>query len=329
MFSRLLFASLFFLAGINSALSATAPLLSLDPGGHQSIIQSLAFTPDGKSIVSAGDDKVIRIWDLQAEKTVRKIRGEIRPGPVGAIYAMALSPDGRRLAVGGYMHSSCPGRCGEIRLYDFETGVLEVLLRGHRHVVQRLAFSADSKFLVSGSSDFEAIIWDVESGLLHQRLRHRIDVIAAAFTPDGKNVVTAVGETLMLWRVSDGAFLKEMPGHRSSLFSLDVSRDGTIASADHGGEIHLWDAATGEPKKVLLRQGHDIGWVRFSPDGKRLLVTSGRTPNQEQIFDVNSGELLTSYDRHKGVVLPGAFAPDGCEAAWNSDPVFGVIGVEN
>ena len=70
------------------------------------MINSLAFTPDGKFIVSASDDKVIRIWDWRAGKTVRTIRGQSGPGDEGKIYAMALSPDGRWLAVGGWLQDT-------------------------------------------------------------------------------------------------------------------------------------------------------------------------------------------------------------------------------
>ena len=80
------------------------PILQLDTGGHMALINGLAFTPDGKFLVSAGDDKVIRVWDWRAGKTVRTIRGRSGPGNEGKIYAMALSPDGRWLAVGGWIH---------------------------------------------------------------------------------------------------------------------------------------------------------------------------------------------------------------------------------
>jgi WD40 repeat protein len=79
------------------------PLLMLDTGGHMALIKGLSFTPDGMQLVSAGDDKIIRVWDWPAGKIVRTIRGQIAPGSEGKIYAMALSPDGRWLAVGGFM----------------------------------------------------------------------------------------------------------------------------------------------------------------------------------------------------------------------------------
>jgi WD40 repeat protein len=94
------------------------PVLMLDTGGHMAIINDLAFTPDGKQLVSAADDKVIRIWDWQAGKTIRFIRGEVGPGNEGKPFAMALSPDGRWLAAGGWTKSN------EIRLYEFATGKL-------------------------------------------------------------------------------------------------------------------------------------------------------------------------------------------------------------
>ncbi len=78
------------------------PLLQLDTGGHMSGIYGLVFTLDGKFIVAAGEDKVIRVWDWRAGKTVRTIRGQSGLGPEGLIYALALSPDGRWLATGGW-----------------------------------------------------------------------------------------------------------------------------------------------------------------------------------------------------------------------------------
>ena len=79
--------------------------LMLDSGGHMSLITGLAWTPDGKQIISSGNDKVIRVWDAETGRTVRTVRGEIGPSFEGQIFAMALSPDGRWLAVGGWLHT--------------------------------------------------------------------------------------------------------------------------------------------------------------------------------------------------------------------------------
>src|SRR5262249_50213820 len=102
------------------------PVLMLDTGGHMALIRSGLFTRDGTQIVSASDDKVIRVWDWRAGKTARTIRGEIGPARDGTIYAMTLSPDGRWLASGGWFDKdgATTPCCGDIRLYDFASGRL-------------------------------------------------------------------------------------------------------------------------------------------------------------------------------------------------------------
>ena len=82
-----------------------APIPMLDTGGHMAMIKDIAFTPDGRQLVSASDDKVIRVWDVATGKTVRTLHGEAAAGDAGKIYAMALSPDGKWLAVGGCLQN--------------------------------------------------------------------------------------------------------------------------------------------------------------------------------------------------------------------------------
>ena len=91
------------LAGGARARDAGAVLPMLDTGGHMAMINGIAFTPDGRQLVSASEDKTIRVWDLASGKTVRTIRGESAPGDAGKVYAMALSPDGKWLAAGGWL----------------------------------------------------------------------------------------------------------------------------------------------------------------------------------------------------------------------------------
>ena len=262
----------------------------LDTGGHTGRINGLAWTPDGKRLISAGHDKIIRSWELEfptashMEATVQRlpsIRGDLGEGLHGAIFAMAVSPDGRRLAAGGWTSAECPGRCGDIRLIDLKTGKLERMLIGHHDVVNSVVFSPDGRLLISGSGlgDRSAIIWDVAEGKILQRLGgHKSLILGLGFSPDGQRVVTGSDDaTLRLWRITNGALIAEMNGHRKPIRrALAVRRtDGLIASGNSSGEIRLWDGTTGAFVRVLANQGGVIGALAFSPDGTRLVSTCG------------------------------------------------------
>src|SRR5262245_27079980 len=127
-----IFTILIALLGAFTARAAEESLhLMLDPGGHLASVTGLAFTPDGQQIISAGHDKVIRVWDWRGSRTIRTIRGQVGPGDEGMIYAIALSPDGRWLAVGGFLaQADDPDKeaVGSVRLYDFATGELRKIL---------------------------------------------------------------------------------------------------------------------------------------------------------------------------------------------------------
>jgi WD40 repeat protein len=307
------------------------PVLQLDTGGHMARIRDLAFTPDGKFIVSAGDDKVIRVWDWRKGVTVRAIRGQSGLGAEGKIYAMALSSDGRWLAASGYFEAVCPAHCQQaIRLYDFASGELKALLETGDGVVS-LAFSPDGNKLISGSVDDSAIIWDVERGTPLSRLEgHEDGVYAVGFTPDGARAVTASGQTLRLWRVADGTLIKERKGffadaerkgHNATVTALAVSSRGAIASGDGHGEIWLWDGMTGAALKMLANSAQTsfaIGSLRFSPDGAFLLSAAGTygwcggsCGYVQHIWDVESGREVTAYAKHDNSVFASAYSADG------------------
>lgn len=306
-----------------ATLAEQSPLLMLDTGGHMALIRSIAFTPDGKQLVSASNDKTIRVWDLATGKTVRTIRGEIGPGHPGKIYAMALSPDGKWLAAGGWGAAGYGGKnaeVGDIRLFDFASGRLVTRLKGHKDVVHALAFSPNGTKLISGSSDKTAIVWDVAARKpLHPPLRgHTAEIYAVGFTQGGAQVVTgSLDHDLRLWRVSDGRKIARMQGHGDKVRSLAIAPDGTIASGDFSGEIRLWNGSTGMFRKTLARQASEVGSLSFSPDGKSVLSGVGTTGADTNChaYDVGSGRELVTYRVHDNIVLGTAISPDGRWAA--------------
>ena len=308
------------LAGGARAQDAGAPLPMLDTGGHMAVIRSIAFTPDGRQLVSASDDKTIRVWDLASGKTVRTIRGESAPGDAGKVYATALSPDGKWLAAGGWFHPSDAKAASVIRLYEFASGKLVALLKGHAEVVNALAFSPDGSRLISGDGDGIAIVWDTglragarvaEPKLLHRLEGHKADIYAVGFSPDGSRAVTgSLDHDLRLWRVADGKEIARMTGHGDKVRSLAVAPDGTVASGDLSGEIRLWDARDGRFLRILARQGTEVGSLSFSPDGRLLLSGVGSAPPNCHVYDVSSGNEIVTYTGHDNTVFATAFSLD-------------------
>ncbi len=293
----------------------------------------IAVTLDGKQLVSASNDKTIRVWDLATATTVRTIRGESAPGPAGKVYAMALSPDGKWLAAGGFtatLNGKNHIEVGTIRLYEFASGKLVALLKGHTSVVLGLAFSSDGSKLISGSGDKTAIIWDTgiragarvdEPKLLHRLEGHKHFIYAVGFSPDGSRAVTgSFDHDLRLWRAADGKEIARMTGHGDKVFSLAVAPDDTVASGDASGEIRLWNSRDGRFLRILARQGTAVGSLSFSPDGKLLLsgiykTVADSNPYGAKIYDIASGKEIVTYTGHDNVVGATAFSPDGRWAA--------------
>ena len=312
--------------------AADAPLPMLDTGGHMALIRSIAFTPDGRQLVSASDDKTIRVWDLASGKTVRTIRGDSAPGHAGKVLAMALSPDGKWLAAGGWFANFSGSNredVAAVRLYEFASGKLVALLKGHTNVVNSLAFSSDGSRLISGGGDYTAIIWDTglragaraaEPKLLHALEGHTADIYAVGFSPDGARAVTgSYDHDLRLWRADDGKEIAHMTGHGDMVRSLAVAPDGTIASGDKSGEIRLWDSGDGRFLRTFGWQESWVGKLSFSPDGKLLLSTcGGGAPCSDEpqiVWDVQTGKRKIQPKLHDNIVIATAFSPDGRWAA--------------
>jgi len=291
---------------------AEKPILQLDTGGHKALIRDVIFTKDGRYLVSASDDKTIRVWNVRTGRIHRIIRGQIGEGSEGKIFAAALSPDNEWLAVGGY-----PSRWG-IRLYHFPTGQLTALLKGHTSAVSSLAFSADSRFLASGSSDDTVKTWKIATQkLVHTLKGHSDTVYALAYLPDNRKLVSGADDnTLILWNTQTGAQIKTMKGHTNDIGSVAVSPDGQyILSGSWDKTIRLWDAH-GSFIREFASQETRVPSLSFSNDGKKVLTgTSGSGSDICNVFQFPSGKKIHAFTKHQNIVLATAISPNNQLAA--------------
>src|SRR5262245_52687043 len=133
---RILIALAFLVGCAGSQASAADDLLpAIDTCGHSARITQVLFSRDDKYLISSGEDKVVRVWDVTAGDVSHRLRGQVAPGDMGKVCAVALSSNGTLLAVGGWTEGD------EIRLYNLGNGTLEGLLYGHTDVVNGLAFA--------------------------------------------------------------------------------------------------------------------------------------------------------------------------------------------
>lgn len=302
------------LAAVQPAAATERPFLQLDTGGHMSLIRSIVFTPDGQRLISASDDKTIRVWDLKSGRTIQTLRGDIGEGEAGKIYALAISPDGRWLAAGG--RTGLPGMPNHpIRIYDLSTGQLATLLDGHVEPVLSLAFSPDGTMLASGGMDDRAVVWNITGGRRAAVLEgHAGDVNSVRFTPAGDRLVTGSDDrTLRIWSVADAVTVATLDGHTDLVMSVAISPDGTIASSSFDQTVRLWEA-DGRPRAVINSDNRVIG-LAFSPDGRFLLAAPGTQPFVSRVFDLTKGKQVASYEGHDNLVYGAAFSPDGRLAA--------------
>lgn len=184
-----------------SLATAQVPSLVIDSGGSTRFVKSIVFTQKGRNVVSVGDDKVVRIWDVRSGKTIRTIRTPASGCGECVISALAVSNDEKYLALGG-AHGGMPDAKYAVYIYKFDTGQLLQLLKNHVSEVTSLAFSPDGRQLASGGDrsneksllDSNPVrIWKLQADrwVFERRLiGHKEAISSLSFSPDGKRLVS-------------------------------------------------------------------------------------------------------------------------------------------
>jgi WD40 repeat protein len=287
--------------------------------------RSVAFSPDGKTLVAAYNDRdgTIRFWDVASGKSITNLK----MGEVNDYYhcSVAFSPDGKTLASQGT----------EIILWDVASGKKTAVLGKNadtRIMGSSLAFSPDGKTLASGGA--EIILWDVASGKKTATLASF--AASLAISPDGKTLASGGGghysygkSTLLsgggvfLWDLASGKKINLFKDERNDT-SVAISPDGKTLAAPgapyepkrpyaFAAPVRLWDIAAA--KNTVNVKGTDdndgpdsVTSVAFSADGKTLATGSMCVV---RFWNVATGEKTAEFTAHTHWVHSMAFSPDG------------------
>ncbi len=271
--------------------------------GHANEVTSVAFSPDGRQVLTGSKDMTARLWEAASGNEIRRFEGH-----ADWVTAVAFSPDGREVLTGSRDKSA--------RLWDAVTGQELRRFDGHTEQVTSVAFSRDGREVLTGSGDKTARLWDAASGKeVRQFMGHSDEVHSVAFSPDGRTVLTGSADaTARLWDAATGQELRRYTGHTKAVNAVAFSPDGRYVLT--GSDDHtalLLGAASG--KQLHRFAGHDnpVFAVAFSPDGKRVLT--GGLDFFTLLWDAGSGKKVRRFQDELDVdeTLSVAFSPNGRE----------------
>ena len=312
--------------------------------GHTDSILGVAFSPDGKYVLTAGGDDTARLWDVQTGAEIRRFTGH-----TGAVISVAFSPDGQYALTASQDHTA--------RLWDVQTGAEIRRFTGHTDEVWGVAFSPDGKYVLTGSNDKTARLWDVQTGAeirrftghdrqsvwcgflarrqicthrrhrrqdgaivgcrhrtgvapIHRRKRHRPGYLFARRQVCPRQQLGQ--DSMAVGHANGPASAAVSSDTMTSTKAVAFSPDGeTVLTSSDDGTARLWDVHTGQEIRRLIGHTSAVYAAAYSPDG-RYLVTAG-VDKIALLWDAHVQRGLPQFIGHTDTINAHdvAFSPDG------------------
>ena len=208
--------------------------------GVKYTIRSLAFSPDGRTLLIGSGDGHVKLWDWAEDRQLREFKAHNLPNkPEPEVVSLRFSPDGKLLASASME--------GTAKIWDFATGNLIATLTGHVGYVWAAVFSPDGKLLATCGHDQTIKLWDTATWReVATLIGHTNEVFSVAFTPDGSRLASASNDkTVKLWDVARRQEVLTLKDHTDQVWSVAFTPDGqTMVTGSWDKTVRLYRAAT-------------------------------------------------------------------------------------
>lgn len=277
------------------------------PLEHKATVRAAAFSPDGKTVLSADNNGTLTIWDVSDRRSLQQFEQGFE-----YVTSMTLDPRGQWAAIAGCANTNEFDECRENKIV-----LLDVVQNSAPQSIttttqiNSVAFSPNGTQLAGGGSDGMIRLWDAVTGREIQQLTGHTDRInAITFSPDGAMIASGSADsTVRLWDATTGQEIRPLTGHTGWVNSVAFNSAGNQIVSGDDLTVRLWEVATGQEIPQLTGHTNWVNAVVFSPNGSQIL--SGSADSTVRLWDVATGREIQQMTGHTGGVYSVAFSPDG------------------
>ena len=277
--------------------------------GFTQMVGAIAITPDGQNIVAGSDSGAIKVWNLKTGKLVRSLNKH-----TDAILSLAISSDGKTLVSASGLNEQA------VRIWNLKTGAVIKTIQKPDWFVKSVAISPDNKQLALGiwntaTRKPQVEVLNLSTGATIYSLQGSSESnLTVNFSPHGKILASGNEDsTIQLWDMATGNLLHTL-NHGAAVRAIAFSRDSkSLISESYTQTVKVWNVQTGELLSTPIADSGIVfvNAVAVRPQGDLFASALGGENGVFNIFDINTGKVISPVTGYSGVVSAVAFTPNG------------------